>query len=237
MKYVYLIKSSFSLEADLEKDLLLKTNNNKELVKNILDCLPENKRTRNFAFWLLKLNPSNWTEAKEIIEKYFELVIKKQISSDINEFNSIDELRNKIEEIEKSKNNDLTSNIPEGANFLFQYKNYIVIELETFEATKQLCNTSKNSFSSPWCIARSEDSFQQYNPPYYLVLKNYKPYAVITENEIWNLKNNIDYNTTKELGNIVMMLRDKGYYVASDLIDYNGTILDEVDFENILENI
>lgn len=236
MRYIRLL-ASFILDADLERDLLLKTNNNQELVNNIFDCLPNNKRNRNYAFWLLKLNPNDWNEAKEIIKEYFELVSKGKIDSNINNFNCIEDIKEKINEIEQKSNNDLYSKIPSGANLILSFKNYSIIELNSFEATRILCNTSKNNFSSPWCIARSEEYFDRYDPPYYLVTKYNKPYSIITENEIWNDNDKIDYNTTKELKDVVMKLRNEGYYVASDIIDESGQILEEGDFEDILQNI
>lgn len=196
MKWTRLVKSDFELDADLRKDLLEKTNNNEQRVNTILQLLPEKMRTRSYAFWLLKLD-LQFPKDTNVIKKFLSMLENGLIKNkDINQYNCVEDLQNEIDKTNKNKeeksNKKVEDRIVPGSEIVFNNGKYQVVKVETYPAAQSVCNTSKYSQSSPWCISYSKNYFYQYEPPYHVVFKNGNPYAVITNDRIWDNQDNDD---------------------------------------------
>ena len=195
MKWTRLLQSNFELDADLRKDLLEKTNN-EQRVNTILQLLPDSMKTRNYAYWLLKLDltfPKDSNTVKKFLSMLSEGAIKDR---DINHYSCVEDLEtaieNNIQEKNDKSNKKVEDRIVPGSEIVYNNGQYQVVKVETYPAAQSVCNTSKYNKSSPWCISYSKNYFYQYEPPYYVVFKNGNPYAVITNDRIWDNKDNDD---------------------------------------------
>lgn len=189
-------KSNFELEADLRRDLLEKLDGNETRVNTIFQLLPESMQTRNYAYWLIKLNP-NFPQDTQVVKKFIAMLESGMLKDkDINHYNTVEDLKNAIDNYTQEKNDKsrqtVENKIVPGSKMMLDDGEYQVVRVSTFNAAHALCNTSKSDYSSPWCIGYSKNYFYQYEPPYYMVFKEGNPYAVITNDRIWDEEDNDD---------------------------------------------
>lgn len=215
------VESEFELDADLRKDLLERTNNDEQKVNTILQILPEDMQTRNYAYWLLKLN-LNFPQDTKVIKKFLAMLGGNLIKDkDINHYNNVEDLQqaidNSIEERNNKSKDSVKDRIGPGSELVLSLGEYQVVRVDTFPAAKTICNTSKYEYSSPWCIAYSKNYFYQYEPPYHVVFKNGTPYAVVTNDKIWDNEDNDDNeHVYKELKPIIEKLQNEENVIETE---------------------
>jgi len=139
------------------------------------------KQTRNKKFKINQLAETGETEDDDKImialDKFKKLKDKKMISNDqadINKIEDYDALNSIVSSFEKNKINvtkELVNNI-EGAKVIYAEGNVSVVQIDTFEAGKEL-------FDGGWCVKYNETHFYNtYGPPYLMFNLYNKPYAL-----------------------------------------------------------